>query len=208
VQAGRDGVGRGFSSLSPRRQQVLLLAAQGYSDREIGERLGLSASTVQMHRQRAQTLLKVDSRDDLVRWAQQTGLLPGPQAPPGRDDIQAVLGDLEASASQHRRSLSVAASALPILVADERLRLRDASEAACRLLGYERADLLRLGAATLVADHEPAADLYAAYLAQGEQNGRLSLRRQDGSLINAGYHAHVLHPDGEPLYVFVFLPDP
>jgi DNA-binding CsgD family transcriptional regulator len=62
--------------ITPRRRQVLLLAARGYSDREIGEQLGLSAKTVQMHRQRALLLLRLNSHVEVLNWADQEGLDP------------------------------------------------------------------------------------------------------------------------------------
>jgi PAS domain S-box-containing protein len=161
--------------LTARRDQVLVLVAQGFGDREIGERLGFSVQAVQM--------LTVS-----------------------RERIDAALAERRASRARQGMSPSVAAS-VAILVADMRLRLRDASEAACRWLGYERAELLRLDASDLVAEHKPAADRYADYLARGEQGGHISLRRQDGSLVSVGYHAHVLHREDKQLYAFVFVPD-
>jgi two-component system response regulator NreC len=65
--------------LTARRQQVLVLTAQGYNDREIAQQLALNPNMVQLLRQRAQTLLHLRTRGDIVRWALQEGLLP--QAP-------------------------------------------------------------------------------------------------------------------------------
>jgi DNA-binding CsgD family transcriptional regulator len=76
--------------LTPRRHQVLVLAARGYSDREIGEQLGLSPKTVQMHRQRAQLLLRLRTFEEIVRWMRQDA--SGPRPPQQRGRRAAVSG--------------------------------------------------------------------------------------------------------------------
>ncbi|MFZ5815998.1 MAG: response regulator [Bacillota bacterium] len=61
--------------LSPREQEVLRLVASGYTSREIGDRLGLSAKTVEGYRARLAEKLGAHSRADLIRFALQAGLL-------------------------------------------------------------------------------------------------------------------------------------
>jgi len=61
----RPANGAGWGVLSPREQQVALLAAEGYSNRMIGQALFLSERTVQSHLSRALAALGVSSRASL-----------------------------------------------------------------------------------------------------------------------------------------------
>ncbi len=63
--------------LSSREQEVLALTAEGYSSREIGEKLFLSPKTVDTYRSRIMTKLGLDHRSELVRFALRAGLLKG-----------------------------------------------------------------------------------------------------------------------------------
>jgi two-component system, NarL family, response regulator NreC len=68
--------------LSAREREVLDLVAQGYTNQQIGERLGLSIRTVETYRSRLVEKLGLRSRADLVRYALDSGLFgPGPAAP-------------------------------------------------------------------------------------------------------------------------------
>jgi two-component system, NarL family, response regulator NreC len=58
-----------FESLSKREQEVLRLTAWGFNSREIGEKLFLSAKTVETYRQRAMLKLGLQHRSDLVEFA-------------------------------------------------------------------------------------------------------------------------------------------
>ncbi|MFZ5825294.1 MAG: response regulator [Bacillota bacterium] len=64
-----------IESLSPREQEVLKLVASGYTSREIGDQLALSAKTVEGYRARLAEKLGAHSRADLIRMALQAGLL-------------------------------------------------------------------------------------------------------------------------------------
>lgn len=55
--------------LSPRERQVLCLFSRGYSSREIGEELYLSANTVDTYRRRISEKLQINSRVELVAYA-------------------------------------------------------------------------------------------------------------------------------------------
>jgi PAS domain S-box-containing protein len=67
-----------FSALSDQERSVLLLAAQGYTSREIGKRLYLSSKTVDTYRSHAMRKMGLRHRSDLVRLALEAGLLqPG-----------------------------------------------------------------------------------------------------------------------------------
>jgi two-component system response regulator NreC len=69
------------SLLSPREREVLDLVAQGYTNQQIGDRLGISVKTVETYRSRLVEKLGLHSRADLVRYAFDSGLVgPGPHA--------------------------------------------------------------------------------------------------------------------------------
>ena len=61
--------------LSEREQQVLKLTAEGFSNQEIAEKLGLSAKTVDTYRSRIMDKLRLRHRSELVRYALRRGLL-------------------------------------------------------------------------------------------------------------------------------------
>lgn len=65
----------GLLSLSERERQVLLLVAQGKTNKEIGQHLGISAKTVQHHATRAYAKAGVSGRVDAVRWLAKRGIL-------------------------------------------------------------------------------------------------------------------------------------
>ena len=61
--------------LSARERQVLELVAQGYSNVDIGQRLGLSHKTIARHRERIMKKLNLHSRTELVKYAIRTRLI-------------------------------------------------------------------------------------------------------------------------------------
>jgi DNA-binding NarL/FixJ family response regulator len=61
--------------LSERESQVLRLIAWGYSNKEIGWKLNISAKTVDTYKLRLMEKLSLRSRTDIVRYALQQGLL-------------------------------------------------------------------------------------------------------------------------------------
>jgi two-component system response regulator NreC len=61
--------------LSSREQEVLALTAEGFSSREIGEKLFISPKTVDTYRSRIMKKLKLNHRSELVRFALRVGLL-------------------------------------------------------------------------------------------------------------------------------------
>jgi two-component system response regulator NreC len=67
--------GAGLAVLSPREREVLELVAQGRSNAEIGEQLGLSPKTIARHRERIMTRLNLHSRTELVKFAIRTHLI-------------------------------------------------------------------------------------------------------------------------------------
>lgn len=68
----------GDFGLTPRQLEVLLLAAEGLSSKEIGARLGIAESTAKNHLAAVFERLGVSSRMELVRMLADTGLKPIP----------------------------------------------------------------------------------------------------------------------------------
>ncbi len=64
-----------FERLSQREQDVLKLVAQGYTNRQIADKLYLSVKTVETYKARVMEKLNLGSRAELVRFALQRGLL-------------------------------------------------------------------------------------------------------------------------------------
>ena len=64
-----------LSVLSKREQQVLELVAEGLTNIQIGERLGISPKTVARHRERIMNKLDLHSSTELVKYAIRTGLI-------------------------------------------------------------------------------------------------------------------------------------
>lgn len=65
----------GLDDLSSREQEVLGLTAEGFSSREIGEKLFISPKTVDTYRARIMQKLGLHHRSELVRFALRVGLL-------------------------------------------------------------------------------------------------------------------------------------
>jgi two-component system response regulator NreC len=65
----------GLSVLTAREQQVLRLIAEGLSNKQIGETLGISPKTVARHRDNITQKLNLSSRAELTRYAIQKGLI-------------------------------------------------------------------------------------------------------------------------------------
>jgi RNA polymerase sigma factor (sigma-70 family) len=63
-----------LNRLSPRELQVVRLVVDGMTSREIGEKLGLSRKTVEIHRSHAMMKLGASSLADVVRIAVQHGV--------------------------------------------------------------------------------------------------------------------------------------
>jgi two-component system response regulator NreC len=70
-----DGQEAGLTELSAREQEVLALTAEGFSSREIGQKLFISPKTVDTYRARIMDKLGLTHRSALVRFALKVGLL-------------------------------------------------------------------------------------------------------------------------------------
>ncbi len=64
--------------LSQREREVLLLLAEGYSNREVAERIFRSVKTVETYRANIKKKLGIRNRADMVRYAREAGLLDRP----------------------------------------------------------------------------------------------------------------------------------
>lgn len=64
-----------LSVLSRRERQVLELVAEGLTNIQIGEKLGISPKTVSRHRERIMNKLDLHSSTELVKYAIRTGLI-------------------------------------------------------------------------------------------------------------------------------------
>ena len=71
----REEGGSGVHQLSAREREVLALTAEGFSSREIGEKLFISPKTVDTYRSRIMDKLGLSHRSELVRFALEVGLL-------------------------------------------------------------------------------------------------------------------------------------
>jgi DNA-binding NarL/FixJ family response regulator len=79
VQAGpapQSGQGDLYETLTDREKQVLKLVAEGKSNKEVAEVLGISVKTAMSHREHAMNKLDLHNRTELVRFALEKGVLP------------------------------------------------------------------------------------------------------------------------------------
>lgn len=73
VSAGEEAPS--YDGLTTREREVLKLIAEGYTNKEIAEKLVLSPSTVQTHRARIMRKLDLHNRAQLVKYAIRRGLI-------------------------------------------------------------------------------------------------------------------------------------
>jgi two-component system, NarL family, response regulator NreC len=71
---GRE-TGAGIQALSEREREVVGLVALGYTNAEIGRKLGISEKTVESHRAKILSKLGLRTRADLVRFSIEHGLM-------------------------------------------------------------------------------------------------------------------------------------
>ena len=65
-----------YDTLSLREKEVMRMVVEGKTSKEIGESLFISARTIDTHRANIMRKLNLNSRSDLVRFAQRRGILP------------------------------------------------------------------------------------------------------------------------------------
>jgi two-component system response regulator NreC len=76
LEKAESGPADPYDSLSNREREVVHLAAHGYTNAEIAERLCISRRTVETHRANAMRKLDLDNHTELLRYALQRGILP------------------------------------------------------------------------------------------------------------------------------------
>jgi DNA-binding NarL/FixJ family response regulator len=64
-----------YDTLTTREREVLHLAAEGYTNPEISERLFISTRTTETHRANLMRKLKLDSQSELIRYAVKRGII-------------------------------------------------------------------------------------------------------------------------------------
>ena len=77
-----------FSQLTPREREVLVAIAEGQSNKEIADRLGIGVRTIETHRERIMRRLNIHSVAGLTKYAIANGLVSlesGSAAANGRD---------------------------------------------------------------------------------------------------------------------------
>ena len=72
-----DGEGDPYDALTDREKQVLKLVAEGKSNKEVAEVLGISVKTAMSHRERVMEKLGLHNRTDLIRFALKRGVIQG-----------------------------------------------------------------------------------------------------------------------------------
>jgi two-component system response regulator NreC len=76
LEKAESGPADPYDSLSNREREVVHLAAHGYTNAEIAERLCISRRTVETHRANAMRKLDLGNHTELLRYALQRGILP------------------------------------------------------------------------------------------------------------------------------------
>ena len=71
----KEGAGLPQPTLTSREKEILRLLAEGYSNKEIAERLVVSSSTIHSHRTNLMRKLNLSSRHDLIQYARERGLV-------------------------------------------------------------------------------------------------------------------------------------
>jgi DNA-binding NarL/FixJ family response regulator len=69
------GLGDPLNRLSPREREVFQLVAEGHTNREMAEMLGIRQSTIETHRAHILDKLDLHSTAELVRFAAQRGII-------------------------------------------------------------------------------------------------------------------------------------
>jgi DNA-binding NarL/FixJ family response regulator len=65
-----------YDTLTDREKQVLKLVAEGHSNKEVADVLGITVKTAMSHREHVMLKLDVHNRTELVRFALERGVLP------------------------------------------------------------------------------------------------------------------------------------
>lgn len=116
--------------------------------------------------------------------------------------VLGLVRDAAGRASETRVRALLAGVADAIFVADADRRYQDANPAAEELVGYTRDELIGMRVDDVVASGpEWTAAEYDRYLAGGQWQGELSLRRKDGSIVPVEARASVVELTTGPVYL-------
>lgn len=74
-RARRGEAAEGYAALTEREREVLILLAEGKTNQEIAQMLGISPSTVETHRSHVMEKLSLRNRADLIKYAIREGLI-------------------------------------------------------------------------------------------------------------------------------------
>jgi two-component system, NarL family, response regulator NreC len=75
LEKARTSAPEGYETLTTREREVLHLVAEGHTNTQIGERLGISPRTADTHRTNLMRKLNLHSQGELVRFALQRGII-------------------------------------------------------------------------------------------------------------------------------------
>lgn len=69
-----------YQNLTSREREILQLTAEGYTSREIGEKLSISHRTVEKHRENVQSKLELRNTVEMATYAHERGLIQSPHS--------------------------------------------------------------------------------------------------------------------------------
>jgi DNA-binding NarL/FixJ family response regulator len=75
AEASPQGGGDPYEALTDREKQVLKLVAEGHSNKEVADTLGISVKTAMSHREHVMEKLRLHNRTDLVKFALRQGVI-------------------------------------------------------------------------------------------------------------------------------------
>ena len=75
AKPGRPTEGLETEKLSPRERQVIQLLAQGKTNKEVAEALGISVRTIETHRMKIMLKLRIHSLSELIHYAIRSGIV-------------------------------------------------------------------------------------------------------------------------------------
>jgi DNA-binding NarL/FixJ family response regulator len=76
IEKAKDATLDLYDTLTTREKEVLQLAAEGYSNTEIADRLSISPRTAETHRANMTRKLQLHTQTDLIKYALKRGIIP------------------------------------------------------------------------------------------------------------------------------------